>query len=65
MFSKGNFIMKIPTVSKTFLCFSAKLNLLKTPLQRIVFGGFLASLSFFVSGGLEMILEVKDSMLSP
>jgi hypothetical protein len=47
-----------PFPKHLFSSLSAKLNLLKTPLQRIVFGGFLASLSFFVSGGLEMILQV-------
>ena len=38
--------------------FSNKFGLLKTPLQKIVTGGFLASVAFFVSGGLEIVLEV-------
>ncbi len=39
--------------------FQAKFNLLKTPLKRVVFGCVLASMSFFVSGGLELVLEVS------
>lgn len=38
-----------------------KLKILRTPLQRIVAGCILASISFYISGGLEMILEVIHS----
>jgi len=34
-----------------------KFGLLKTPLQKIVTGGFLAAVAFFISGGLDLVLE--------
>ena len=36
-----------------------KFGLLKTPLQKIVTGGFLAAVAFFISGGLDLVLEVN------
>ena len=35
-----------------------KFGLLKSPLQKIVTGGFLAALAFVISGGLDLLLEV-------
>ena len=35
-----------------------KYGLLKTSLQKIITGGFLAAAAFFISGGLDLVLEV-------
>ena len=40
-----------------------KYGLLKTSLQKIITGGFLAAAAFFISGGLDLVLEVLANKL--
>ena len=40
-----------------------KYGLLKTSLQKIITGGFLAAAAFFISGGLDLVLEVFANKL--
>lgn len=42
-----------------------KINLLTTLLQKIVGGAFLAALSFYISGGLEVVLEKTYPIVAP
>ena len=48
---------------KKLISFSAKCNICKTDLQRIVAGGLLAAVSFIVSGCLELELQVRSFMV--
>ena len=48
---------------KKSISFSAKCNICKTDLQRIVAGGLLAAVSFIVSGCLELELQVYSFMM--